>query len=69
MGETTVIVREVDATGKDIAMWKSAADETYIQQTAFTDDDGTLLAKAQANYLFILYRPHLKAHGAVGTSI
>ena len=69
MGNTTIITRELDATGEDMGVFQSAVDDTYIQQAACTDDDGDLLAKAQADYLFVLYRPHLRCHGAVGTSI
>ncbi len=69
MGETTIITRELDASGDDMGMFKSTVDDTYIQQLAWTDDEGDLLAKAQPDYLFILYRPHLRSHGGVGTSI
>lgn len=68
MGDSTSITREIDASGDDIAMWKSAVDNTYIQQCALTDDDGDLIAE-QASYLVVLYRPHLRSHGGVGTSI
>jgi hypothetical protein len=69
MAETTIIERGVDATGNDIGVFQSANDDTIIQQVAWTDDDGDLLAEAQAAYLVVLYRPHLKCHGNVGTSI
>jgi hypothetical protein len=66
MGESTFITKETDASGKDIAVWKGANDDTYIQQVAITDDDGDLLAKAQASYVFVSERPHLTCHGGVG---
>ena len=69
MGEAMFIKRGTDPSGEDVGVWKSATDDTYIQQTAHTNDEGVLRAKEQAFFLFVLYRPHLRSHGGVGASI
>lgn len=69
MGEATFIKRDTDPSGEDVGVWKSASDDTYIIQTAHTNDEGVLRGKAQAFFLFVAYRPHLRSHGSVGDSI